>query len=65
MEKPPKVAQGPRAPVVAMVAHGHFLLALTGLFQRGEARRVSQTAAPVNVAAAAVRFANAEVRDLH
>ena len=36
-----------------------------GLFQRGEAKRVGEAAAPVNVAAAAVRFANAERRAMH
>ena len=54
----------PDGKLVALVAHGHFLLALTGLFQPTQ-RRVSEAAAPVNAAAAALRFANAERRALH
>ena len=38
MEKPPKVQPGAQGPTVAVVAHGHFLLALTGLAAR---RRLS------------------------
>lgn len=54
----------PDGKLVALVAHGHFLLALTGLFQPQQ-KRVSEAAAPVNAAAAARRFANAERRALH
>ena len=41
-----------------------YLLTTTGLFQLQQ-KRVSEAAAPVNAAAAALRFANAERRALH